>query len=190
MRNGIRGVLVAAFMAPVAVWAGGGATDDGAGASVCRVDASKFESLCADVGMRIPDKDKSGPYEYRYQRQVYEAACVDLETDSEAEIARKVSTVWNANEDWLYCSSNQFNVPNGSILKYAVSRTFTAFLDDAIEIWQVNLNKVDASDGRTLLDYVASEQEKRKGTGIEKTLQQYYDKLRRYGAKHRAELNR
>ena len=47
---------------------------------------------------------------------------------------------------------------------------------------------VDASDGRTVLDYVGDEREKARGTSNEAVMQRYYEMLRREGAKHRREL--
>lgn len=77
-------------------------------------------ALCSSVSSKIKDKDQSGPYQYLYQRQVYEAACVNLDVDGDDVIANKVGDFWDANAERLVCDSTQFNVPNGSILKFAV----------------------------------------------------------------------
>ncbi|PUV25126.1 hypothetical protein [Sphingobacterium athyrii] len=46
----------------------------------------------------------------------------------------------------------------------------------------VDLNMIDISDSRTVLDYVRSEQEKYKNTPIETMLKRYYKKLCDEGA--------
>lgn len=116
-----------------------------------------------------------------------EGACVDLGNDSKATIQSKISTFWNANEDKLKCNSTQFDVPNGNIIKFAVSMKFDEFLTDAVD-WNVNLNEVDRTDGMTVLDYIKSHMDRSKGSHNEKVLQIYYNQLRAAGAKHKAEL--
>ncbi|HEY0914241.1 MAG TPA: hypothetical protein VGE22_05170 [Solimonas sp.] len=132
-------------------------------------------------------KDPSGEYQFRYQKIVSEAACAKS-SDSEAVASAKVRAMWEQFEDRLTCNHVRFDVQNGSVLKYAASARFKDLLFDAAVIWKVDLNRVDQSDGRTLLDYVGKEIEQNKGTAIEPKLKSYYDMLRTAGAKHRSEL--
>ena len=55
-------------------------------------------------------------------------------------------------------------------------------------LWKVNLNKVDKTDGRTVLDYIKDQIERNKGLATEPVLQGYYNQLKKAGAKHRVEL--
>ena len=147
----------------------------------------KLRGLCGMVGALVEDSEPQGKYKYLYQRRIFEAACVDVNKDSEEEIARKVSKVWKENEDQLICNNTAFEVGNGNIIKFAVNMTFDSFIFD-MAIWKVNLNKVDATDGRTVLDYVKYQMERAKGTSAERVLSLYYSSLRRAGAKHKSEL--
>ncbi len=117
-----------------------------------------------------------------------EAACVDSENDSVEVRNEKIGRMWKAFENKeLVCNSLQFDVPNGNIIKYAAMMNFDTFIRDVIR-WNVNLNKVDAFDGRTLLDYLSFHIERTKGGEIEKKLKYYYGILRKAGAKHKSEL--
>jgi len=115
-----------------------------------------------------------------------EAACVNS-SDTEEEKNRKIRDLWLAMEDELVCDSSQFDVVNGSVLKYAVSTKFDDFIRDAVK-WKVNLNRVDPSDSRTVLDYVSYHIQKHKGNSIENMFDYYYTLFRDAGAKHRSEL--
>ncbi len=147
----------------------------------------KLRSLCSFVGDKTPDSQPQGKYRYLYQRRLLEAACVDLETDSEEEIGRKIREMWNEYEDILICNNIQFDVSNGSLIKYAVNMQFDVFIID-LAVWGVNFNKVDETDGRTVLDYVQHQIKISKGLAIEEKLKQYYYILRKAGAKHKWEL--
>lgn len=147
-------------------------------------DRKKLRNLCMMIGEHMTDpKDKN---KYMYETRFYQAGCVQ-NTDSEDEKHRKISEAWAMYEEDLNCTNVQFDVSKGHLLKYAVASTFDHFLDDAVK-WKVNLNKIDTSDNRTVLDYIKSHMEINKGTAMELKLKSYYDKLRSAGAKHRSEL--
>lgn len=141
--------------------------------------------LC--IAVMDAQKDPTGGYEFRYQKIISEAACAKP-SDSEPVAAEKIRAMWKQFEDRLTCNHVRFDVQNGSVLKYAASARFEDMLFDAAVIWKVDLNRVDQSDGRTLLDYVSKEIEQNKGTAIEPKLKSYHDMLRTSGAKHRSEL--
>jgi hypothetical protein len=144
----------------------------------------KLKNICVMIGEHATDP--KNPDKYMYETRLLQAGCVS-DSDSEEEKHRKIRETWALFEEDLNCSNIQFDVPRGHLLKYAVSSTFDDFLDDAVK-WKVNLNKVDASDKRTVLDYIKVHMEVNKGTAMEQKLKQYYDKLRAAGAKHKSEL--
>lgn len=144
----------------------------------------KLKNLCMMIGDQMADPKQ--PEKYMYETRFYQAGCVN-DGDSEEVKKQKIRNAWNTYEDDLKCNNNFFDVSDGHLLKYAVASNFTDFLDDAIK-WQVNLNKVDAADGRTVLDYVQFHLEKSKGGALEPILKSYYLKLREAGAKHKSEL--
>lgn len=152
-------------------------------------DIRPLDGLCSSVGTHEAAKNPVGRYRHAYQEDFIKAACVDLDRDDNDTIVRKISSMLAKFEDEkeFKCSNGQFDIPNGNILKFAVSKRFDTFIGDAIR-WKVNLNKVDPVDNRTILDYVQSQINQHRGNGSEAGLHYYYDRLRRAGAKHRSEL--
>ena len=154
-------------------------------------DLERLTNICTNLSGFTKDPAPRGDYSYMYQRKIYDAACVDLQKDSEALMKRKIQEMWRIDERQprprMTCNNLQFDVASGNILKFAVSTRFQEFLEDA-EYWGVNLNRVDASDRRTVLDYVKDELDRTSSPSIRSTLQVYYNTLRRAGAKHRSEL--
>jgi uncharacterized delta-60 repeat protein len=151
----------------------------------------KLENICIYIDSRGKDPKPKGDYEYMYQRRLLDAACVDVEKDSEEVIGQKIRKMWDAAfaQQKLNCHSMQFYPSGGNILKFAVSCKFDEFIDDAIW-WKVNLNFIDEVDKETVLDYVQHQIEKNKGFNIVSKLQHYYKILREAGAKHASELKK
>lgn len=147
--------------------------------------AEKLDNLCVDIAERVEEPIES-PFAYRYERLVHEAACADPEKDSEDLINRKIQSMWVKLDP--KCNNANFDVPRGSVLKYSILTRNYDFISLAAEIWKVNLNAIDPSDNRTLLDYIQKEAERNKGTKAETILKGYYKTLRDLGAKHRNEL--
>ena len=149
----------------------------------------KLEQFCSSVGALEPDDEETtGPkYRYYYQRQVFEASCVAPDDAGEVR-NRKIAQMWKRFEDKeLTCNNLQFDVVNGSVIKYAASRGIDSFMRDVTQ-WGIDLNKIDKSDNRTILDYVQVKLERAKGGSLERTYRFYYDILRKAGARHRHEI--
>jgi hypothetical protein len=154
-------------------------------------DLEKIGNICLNLTNFTKDPAPRGDYSYMYQRKIYDAACVDLQKDSEALMKRKIQEMWRIDERQprprMTCNNLQFDVASGNILKFAVRKRFQEFLEDAVW-WGVHLNRVDASDQRTVLDYVKDELDRTSHPSTRSTLQAYYQILREGGAKHRSEL--
>lgn len=150
-------------------------------------------NLCMWIGTLKPDA--GGKFRFAYEKIVSEAACVD-QADGDAVRARKIGHMWQKFGDTLICNNTRFNVQDGNVLKYAVSARDEDFLFDAACVWQVDLNRIDGIDARTVLDYTFDEYLRHENQSIGKTIKRYYDLLR-FGcgggrktivARHRAEL--
>lgn len=144
----------------------------------------KLKNICMIVGERM--EDSAGKNKYLYTTRFLDAACV-TPTDSDSVKSEKIRKTWEAYENDLKCNSTTFDVIDGSLLKFAVTRDFDDFLDDAIK-WKVNLNKVDESDGRTLLDYLQFHIQRNNENSLAQKYKLYYFKLKKAGAKHKVEL--
>lgn len=147
----------------------------------------KIRLLCMYIHDRSEEPEES-KYRYTYQKVIHEAACVKSD-DKKTVRFKKIQDMWKKLEDQLICNNTQFSVPNGNVIKYAATTMFDEFINDVI-YWGVDLNKVDKTDGRTVLDYLKDsiERAKKGQPATAKTLQEYYDMLREAGAKHKSEL--
>ena len=149
---------------------------------------SKLKGICVDISSKTTDLSNPEQYSYAYEKKIYEAACVDFTKDN-AQIARqKLAALWDKHQDQFKCDSADFSVTQGSILKYAIEMKTYGFLDNAVKTWKLNLNYVDSSDKKTVLDYVETKLIQYRGTNAEPVLKNYYDILRRNGAKKSSEL--
>lgn len=134
----------------------------------------------------MKDTRSGTPYTYAYERRFAEAACIQS-NDSQGVKKQKMQDFWNRHEASLVCNSVQFDVLDGSIIKYAVQSKFEDFIDDVIS-WDINLNRVDATDNRTPLDYVQFHLQKNAGSDLEIKFKYFYQKLRKAGALHLNEI--
>ena len=138
---------------------------------ICQPDGSRLAGICSDV--------RTGNAS-RYESKIEQAACVSP-SDSQRDRQRKIQDAWNQFDSYLHCDG--FNVRRGNILKYAINQGVSGFIYTAVNVWRVDLNRPDASDGKTVLQYVESELERSRGTPQESMYQSYYNELRRGGAR-------
>ena len=139
------------------------------------------------IDSKEQDPNPQGRFVFKYQRKLLEAACANPITDSEEEIGKKVAALFKQFEGQLICNNIKFDVSNGNLIKFAVNLKFDEFLIDMCH-WKVNFNKVDETDGRTVLDYVRDQLVLNKGLPQEPVLKGYYDMVRKAGGKHKFEL--
>ena len=138
--------------------------------------------MAVDSRTRVPNP--SGRYKYLYQQKLFEAACVDMDKDDEETTTRKMQIMWEQHHGQLICNSLQFDVIDGSIVKYAAHTLFDEFLYDMID-WKIDLNRPDAQDGRNILDYLRDKIERANpGSATRNKMQEYYDLFSKAGARH------
>lgn len=146
-------------------------------------------SLCVAVESKIEENQiRHDQVTYRYQQMLADVAGVGS-TDPADLYNAKIARWVDSNMPKLLCNSINFNPRNGNLLKLAVARQNNSFIDDALTDWKINLNQIDATDGKTVLDYI---EDRKASSGTEssfgKTLQRYWTKFRAAGAKRAAEL--
>lgn len=149
----------------------------------------RAENLCAAVESQAIELQPRHPdVVYQFQTLLYDAARV-RPGDASPVAATKVGALFARRMPDFLCTPVNFVPQGGNILKLAVSRQADAFIDDALLVWRIDLNQVDRADGGTLLDYVRI---KVRNAGSNASLagvyQRYYDRFRKAGAKHAAEL--
>ncbi len=157
-------------------------------APACAIDPMKLRGICNDVYSRTPDATNPGIWTYRYEKKIYDAACVNFATDSPASARLKIQTLWNGHEVAFQCDALNFPVQRGNILKYAAQMENYNVLDNAIKYWRLDLNIIDHSDNATLLDFIERRYVMHKDTETSRTLENYWALLRRSGAKRCREI--
>ena len=156
-------------------------------ASSQQAGAMNFRSFCGAVEYKVlenhPTRDE---ILYRYQTMVYNAAGV-LPEDRLEVAYQKTKAFMDANAAFLTCNTLNFHPRNGNIYKLAVARQADGFINDALDNWRVDLNQIDATDGKTVLDYIA-DRRAMAGPTYARTLNRYYARFRAAGARHAREL--
>jgi hypothetical protein len=142
-----------------------------------------MKDLCSYIATASPDIDPNSNYQYYYQRVVYEASCVDWVNESEEDIARKVRAMWAKYGKDLRCPT--MHGP-GHPIKYAAGRLFHDFVTEAVQLWGLDLNVIDEAGG-TVLDFIEIEIKRTSGSS-QRNMKEYYELMRKAGAKHRREL--
>lgn len=151
-------------------------------------DLAKLVGICASISSQRQDRSRPDAYSFAFERKIYDAARVNFEMDTPQAARLKIKALWHEHPENMRCESDNFDVSQGHILKYAVATGTFALLDDASRTWGVDLNIIDPSDNKTLLDYIQDQKQRYKGSVVEITLSNYYEIMRRAGAKHRSEL--
>lgn len=142
-----------------------------------------LRNICGSVSAHDITKDGST---YSYRQKLFDAACTNLQESNEVRL-EKIQKMWAKFEDRLVCTSFQFEVQNGNLIKFGANELNDDFISDVVE-WKINLNRIDPSDEATVLDYLKNKIERVKGTALEPKLKSYYERLRKAGAKHKSEL--
>lgn len=118
-------------------------------------------------------------YEYLYEKHLWQMACVNIGVDSEETIKKKIQAWWGKYKLSCKCDSTTFNVPNGNILKFALSQNQMDFFEVLVSNYSLDINFIDPADNKNLLDYLNDEIEKRKIDGSSKTTIEIYEKYMR-----------
>ena len=159
-------------------------------APACIPDATRLDGICGDIYQKTQDFSSRNYYAYAYERKIYEASCVDFQKDTPNEARGKIQKLFREEMGKaLACNAANFQVARGSILKYAIEMRTLNFIQNAAKDWKVDLNYVDESDRRTLIDFIELKIFQNMGAPYEQTLRGYYADLRERGARHCYEVS-
>ena len=112
--------------------------------------------VCISIYEKTSPTDESG-LGYKYQEDLYEMSCVDLQNDSQETIIQKINCMWNKYRTKFACDSLGFSIPNGNILKFTLNFNFADFVYYMGDYYNVDFTFVDPADGKTLLEYLDKE---------------------------------
>lgn len=152
-------------------------------------DPAWVRNLCAAVESQSVQLNPSPSYiRYNYESQLAVAAGV-ISTDTRETAHRKIGAYLDENMPYLLCNQFNFNPRNGNILKLAVAKNSGSFIRAALQDWRIRqLNQVDATDGKTVLDFIQDRRAAAGESSLGRTLSRYYEQFRAAGALHASEL--
>lgn len=158
-------------------------------ANLCpgQFDLTKLNGLCDFVfdRTRLP---LGSTYRFEWDRAISEAACTSPAEPADAQRA-KIQRLWNQHQARFRCTSPTFDVSQGSVLKYAISSGSFSFVNTVLARWALDLNHIDPSDGRTILDYTKRQLDVNRGSSNEHQLQEFFNQIRARGGKFASELS-
>lgn len=148
--------------------------------------------ICSQVLNRLMDEQGSG-YAYKYERILYQSACVDWKTpEPDESISKKVNEIMNSYPHQFKCAGLEY--PGASILVAAIKGRMVDFIADATTIWRINVNIQDKYDNdNTALDYLNVEIKRHQGNPVESIMRQLNEMkelLVDHGAKTKNELGK
>lgn len=154
---------------------GVGYTDDGA-------------RLCSAANDMI--EDETAPTGWQMEAIIIKAAGIDVARDDEATIKRKTKA-WLAREDGRNACTDVHYAFQGdaSWMQAMIKPSFDGYdiVDEIILHYGLPLNDVAMRDGRTILDFIADKIDEGQGSSAN-NYKRIYGTLKRFGAKHRKEL--
>lgn len=134
---------------------------------------------CGDIASKAKVPSYENKYfEYVFEKKLWQMAGVLMGIDNDETIKKKIQTWWSKYKKKCTCDSLTFNIPNGNILKYSISKNTTVFLETLVLNYDLDINFIDPVDGRNLLDYIIDEIEKMKITGVSKSSIGVFEKYR------------
>lgn len=144
--------------------------------------------LSAGLCTMIENKD------YAFEKLLWQISGIDEKKNSHLVIIAKVQKLFDEHWGWFSsCNHLAFDLQNGNIFKYSVNRNFFEFIDFMAADYNIDINRPDPSDNKTLLDFVTEEIERNQrisnAQAFVKKLEELYKHLvNDYGAKHASEL--
>ncbi len=117
-----------------------------------------YKAICGDIAARnkAPDGERQY-YEYNYEKRIWEASCINIGIDDEETILKKLRIFWNKYKTKCTCDSLDFHIPNGNLLKFALSQKMPELIETLADAYGLDINFIDPKDGMNLLDYVLSQ---------------------------------
>lgn len=135
----------------------------GAAAAYAQETTTKAElkQFCDDIFTgEAPKLDQSKwkyQFKYNYEYRIWKLAGADPLVDTEETAIPKIQKWYDKYKLQLVCDVDGFSVSNGSLLKYSIYKDFTHLIESFVLVYDLDINVIDISDGKTVLDYIDDE---------------------------------
>lgn len=149
-------------------------------------DLGRLANLCTELAGRNPAPPSSG-VDYVFEQSVSDAAGIVL-GDDPSDRKRKIQRLWRDHQPRFRCAIEGSPGRKVGILEYALDIKQLTFLRIAVEEWEVDLNIPDPASGETLLDHVRRAIDSDPQGEFAGAWREFFETLRKRGAKRSAEL--
>lgn len=156
----------------------------------CEVTRVNVRRLCNFVsGKSLEDPDEV--FQFAAETALWEMSGAKLNVDSPEQATRKIQRMWDRHKSGLTCNTTRMF---GNVLQIAVNSAFPEFIEMLEWKYGLDMNFIDPSTGRTVLDFVQSEIRRLEDSGLgesahARTLRGYYKSFREWlKLKHASEI--
>ena len=153
--------------------------------SLLETESSALRAFCIAIRDRALDLDEESPFTYRYEKALWQMA--GASPDDELGVARtKVQQFWITRHADLVCETKD---GRENVLRFAVRNDFLELIEDLTEKYEVDVRMPDASDGKTLMEFIAAELAYTKGSAASPAyhrLEVFYDYMKSSGTQTRS----
>jgi hypothetical protein len=117
-----------------------------------------YKAFCDSIAAKEkPLGNDQKLFDFAYEKRLMTLSCADVEKDGLEIATSKVGRMWSKYNKSFKCQSTEFNVPKGSVLKFALTHNFTPFLETIVSTYNLDINFIDPEDKRNLMDYLNDE---------------------------------
>lgn len=153
--------------------------------SLPETESSALRAFCIAVRDRAMDLDEESPFTYRYEKALWQMA--GASPGDELTVARaKIQQFWITRHADLTCETKD---ARENVLRFAVRNDFLELIEDLTEKYEVDVRMPDASDGKTLMEFIAAELAYTKGSAASPAyhrLEVFYDYMKSSGTQARS----
>lgn len=129
------------------------------------IDFKKFCNLIFSRVVPNPDSPyASQQHSFEFENSLWKMSCAKPDDDEETAI-KKVQVMWSKYKQEFTCDVSGFTVTNGGLLKYSVFVSFHDFIRTLVLDYDLDINFVDKSDNKNVLDYVDDKIERMENEG-------------------------
>lgn len=120
----------------------------------------QFEAVCVSGYDRHEVKEDS-QLRFGFQEHFWKMSCADPEKDTIETAKPKIQAMWNKNKENFKCTGNsEFYASGLNITKFSLDTGFSTFMIDAVKKFNLEMNFIDPTDKKTVMDFIQDEIER------------------------------
>jgi len=133
------------------------------GLNIPEPQESDYKAICGGIAVRAKSSQNHSYWtEYWYEMKLLQMACFNLDVDDVEIAKKKLQIFWSKYKTSCKCDALDFGLPNGNLLKFALSQHMPDVIETLADTYGLDINFTDPADGLNLLDYIIGEIERLK----------------------------